>query len=351
MTTEPAAVPGAVRAVRMIRWLGWCTLAWLAAMWFVLHVLGDRAWWTVALLFGPRWVLALPGLGLLPWLIVSPRRAALPTLAGLAIAMFPILGWHLPFRRANPASGIPYRVMQLNAGGTRGPTHIPEILAELAAQHPDLAVFVECAPPLAQALGGVAGYQMKSTGDFCMLVRGDVVEWQPRDQMEAWRKGGSGAIVRAAVTSPAGNIRLGLVHLATPRNALDKYMDLSVLLRQGPATRINIAQRDDESRAAHEWILAGAEQPTVVVGDFNLPVESAVYRRHWGTLRNAFGRAGLGTGYTKRTRFWGVRIDHVLMSREIGASGSFLGHDVGSDHLPVIADLVLPAPRSPNSAR
>lgn len=351
MTTERPAGGGAARAVRMITWLGWLGFVALVAAWFAIDVLGDRAWWTVALLFGPRWFIALAWLAFVPWLIVAPRRALLPALGGLAIAYFAIIGFHLPIRRASATEGVPFRVLELNAGGTRGPQHIPQILAEIAAEHPDLAVFAECAPLLAQAIGTVAGYQFKSKGDFCMLARGEVLEWEPRDQMEAWRKGGSGAIVRAVVATPAGPLRVGLVHLATPRNALDNYFDISVLARQGPVTRANIAMREDESRAAQEWIFVGPARPTVVVGDFNLVAESAVYRRHWGALRNAFGRAGFGTGYTKHTRFWGVRIDHVLMSSEIGASGSFVGHDVGSDHLPLIADLVLPARRPPSSAQ
>jgi endonuclease/exonuclease/phosphatase (EEP) superfamily protein YafD len=91
--------------------------------------------------------------------------------------------------------------------------------------------------------------------------------------------------------------------------------------------------------------------PTIVAGDFNLPVESAIYRTHWGDLRNAFSRAGIGTGYTKHTRYWGVRIDHVLASGDIGTHRSFVGRDVGSDHLPLIADLVLPTTQRTNTAR
>jgi vancomycin resistance protein VanJ len=80
----------------------------------------------------------------------------------------------------------------------------------------------------------------------------------------------------------------------------------------------------------------------VIAGDFNLPVESAIYRQHWAQYRNAFSQTGIGSGYTKHTRLFGVRIDHVLSSKDVQPIRSFVGKDVGSDHLPLIADLAIP---------
>ena len=345
MRTDPRHASGRAQPARLIRWLGWCSLAGLLATWFALDVLGDRVWWTVPLLFGPRWLLAAAWLGFVPWLVVDIHRAAAPALLGLAIAALAIVGWHIPLRRAGAGTGIAFRVLELNAGGSGAPRTTGRILAELAAQRPDLVVVAECGPALAQALGGIGGYHARAGEDLCLLTRGDIVEWDPRDQMDAWRHRGSGAIIRAVIGTPAGLIRVGLVHLATPRNALDTYFSASQLPSRGPETRANMAQRDDESRQARAWILAGPMRPTLILGDFNLPAESAIYRRSWGSFRNAFGRAGWGTGYTKHTRFWGVRIDHVLATSDVGTRDSFIGHDVGSDHLPLIADLVLPAPR------
>jgi endonuclease/exonuclease/phosphatase (EEP) superfamily protein YafD len=333
-------------AERLVRWFGWCSLGLLLVIWLSIALLGDRLWWTVALLFGPRWIMALPWFGVVPWLLADFRRAVLPALVGLAIACFGIVTFHLGLHRAAATPGVPFRVLELNAEGGGGVGREAKIVAEIGAAKPDLVIVAECGVELSKLLRTEAGYNVRNT-DFrglCLLSRGDLLDWQQRDQKDVFVQGGAGYIVRAVVSTPAGPIRVGMVHLATPRRALDSYFDLSELPKQGPNTKANMAQRDEESQLARSWIMSGAPLPIIVAGDFNLTVESAIYRRYWGDLRNAFGRAGWGTGYTKYTRHWGARIDHVLTSDNIGTRSSFVGPDVGSDHRPLIADLILPAP-------
>ncbi|MGH7593729.1 MAG: hypothetical protein ACRELE_07755, partial [Gemmatimonadales bacterium] len=130
--------------VTWVRALGWCSLAWLVVVWIVLDGLGDRVWWTVALVFGPRWVLAAGWLGFVPWLATDARRAMIPALAGLAVALFAVMGIQLGLYRVGVAGGLPYRVLELNAdGGTR---QAPAILAELRSANADLIVIAECGP-------------------------------------------------------------------------------------------------------------------------------------------------------------------------------------------------------------
>ncbi len=329
-------------AERLVRYFGWLCLIELLATWFVIAVLGDRVWWTVMLIFGPRWVLALPWLGMVPWLLVDIRRAAIPALAGMAVVVFGLLDFHLGLHRANVASGIPFRVFELNAAGGGGT--IPDrMFKEIHALNPDLVVVPECGPGLAEMITALPGYRSQPVArGLCLLSRDTIISWEQRSQTEVWKQGGAGFIVRAVVRTPAGPVRVGLVHLATPRHALDSYFTLHTLPEQGPSTRANMAQRDEESGLAREWILQGPALPTIIAGDFNLPVESAIYRRHWGDFRKAGGRAGFGSGHTKIQRYWGVRIDHILTSDDIGTSRAVVGRDVGSDHLPMIADLVLP---------
>lgn len=76
----------------------------------------------------------------------------------------------------------------------------------------------------------------------------------------------------------------------------------------------------------------------MIAGDFNLVVESAIYRRHWSRCRNAFSRVGRGFGYTRVLRRFSARIDHVLSCGSWDPVAVELGPDLGSDHLPLIAD-------------
>ncbi|MBT1070883.1 endonuclease/exonuclease/phosphatase family protein [Pelotalea chapellei] len=83
--------------------------------------------------------------------------------------------------------------------------------------------------------------------------------------------------------------------------------------------------------------------PIVVAGDFNTPVESVIYRTVWGDLANAFDKVGRGYGITQRVSVkgfsFGARIDHVLAGKGLVPKVCEVGPDIGSDHLPVIADI------------
>jgi endonuclease/exonuclease/phosphatase (EEP) superfamily protein YafD len=74
-----------------------------------------------------------------------------------------------------------------------------------------------------------------------------------------------------------------------------------------------------------------------------MPAESIFYRRDWLDYANAFSNAGFGYGLTMKVIIrgfrYGVRIDHILMSESLTAEKCWVAPDVGSDHLPVIADI------------
>ncbi len=82
----------------------------------------------------------------------------------------------------------------------------------------------------------------------------------------------------------------------------------------------------------------------ILAGDFNLPTDSTIYREVWSGWTNAFSTTGFGFGYTVWTRAtclsYGLRIDHVLTPSVIKPRRSWVGPNVGSDHLPLLADLV-----------
>ena len=81
----------------------------------------------------------------------------------------------------------------------------------------------------------------------------------------------------------------------------------------------------------------------IVAGDFNMPSDSRIYRACWAKYRNAFSDQGFGYGYTKWTPLrgsrYGLRIDHVLTSDHWHVQRAWIGPDVGSDHLPILADV------------
>ena len=266
-------------------------------------------------------------------------------IAAALIAILGIMDWRLGLGRIRRAGGVPVRIMTLNAGAGSSVPQSPRILDEIRRVDADVVVITECGGKLPAALQALsAAYQVRVATETsnCLLTKGTITGWWERDPTDAFRQSGSGAIQRAEVLLPQGAVRLGLVHLSTPRGALQEFRDISEIPSLGAVTRRNTAEREQESEHAVAWINRGAAMPLIIAGDFNLPIESAIYRRNWSRFRNAFSEVGWGTGYTKHTRWWGIRIDHVLSSDDVHPLQSYVGRDVGSDHLPLIASLALP---------
>jgi endonuclease/exonuclease/phosphatase (EEP) superfamily protein YafD len=92
-------------------------------------------------------------------------------------------------------------------------------------------------------------------------------------------------------------------------------------------------------------LAADREGPAVLVGDLNLTPWSPAFGRllDASSLRDtALGR-GIAPTWLSSIPFIGLPIDHVLVSPDIAVQARRVGPDVGSDHFPVIAELVLPA--------
>jgi len=90
--------------------------------------------------------------------------------------------------------------------------------------------------------------------------------------------------------------------------------------------------------------LASSGEPTLLIGDFNLVDQSDDYRAlRAAGLHDAFREAGWGLGVTWPLRSYLpplMRIDYVWTTPEFTATSTWVGGDAGSDHLPVLADLV-----------
>src|SRR5262245_26959599 len=157
-----------------------------------------------------------------------------------------------------------------------------------------------------------------------------------RDPKDVWEMGGSGVIVRYEIQAPWGVVNIVNVHLETVREGLAEVMHRA--WRGAPALVANIRQRDFESGLARAWTERGSP-PLVVMGDFNMPIESAIYQRHWSSFTNACSEAGFGFG-AARAPFWhGIRIDHVLLGSGWECLRAKVGRDLGGDHRPMVVDL------------
>jgi endonuclease/exonuclease/phosphatase (EEP) superfamily protein YafD len=327
---------------RVVSWIAWAYLAAVVVIATTMWTLGDRAIVGSVLLFMGRWVFLLPLALLLPaalWL----RRDRLPHLVvAAAIVLGPIMGFRTGWRRALPhAAGLPVRVATFNTeGGGVLAQILPGLLDRWGAQ---IVAFQECGESLAEVTAHLPGWYHFEGKDLCLLSRYPIRRAEVMDrgnldrvkQSESKEIGGAGYVVRFLLDGPRGPIRVGNLHLETPRKGFEGLMD-----RDLRRIRMNTEIREIESDLARAWVDTGTG-PLVVLGDFNTPVESRIFRDHWGDLADAFSTAGFGLGMTKYNGWIRARIDHVLTNGDWHVDGAHVGPDAFSDHRPLLVDLTL----------
>jgi endonuclease/exonuclease/phosphatase family metal-dependent hydrolase len=94
----------------------------------------------------------------------------------------------------------------------------------------------------------------------------------------------------------------------------------------------------------------GGDQPLILCGDFNLPPGSPEYRRLTAALRDVQAHAPRHVAQQTFPSFWPVRrIDHIFVSPHFDVVAVRVPRDdltrKASDHLPLVADLMLPIAR------
>jgi vancomycin resistance protein VanJ len=330
------------RAGRARRFLAAAALAELVgvvAVWVLLVCYGDVWWLATALLFAPRWIWGAPLVVLVPLALLWERRLLAPLGVAALVLLGPVMGFRVPVQRmirSATGAGRPatLRVMTFNIGGG-AEADLALIERAIEEESPDVLALQE--RNLGSFPRSSRWKQIRCDGELCLYSAFPIRAREVRDRADMLAKNGSGAMIRYELETPVGVINVVNVHLATVREGLAQVMR-GRFWRGAPALLANTEQRALESRIASEWAARG-EGPVLVMGDFNLPVESAVYRGAWGGFTNAFSEAGLGFGASKRTRWHGIRIDHILAGPGWEVQRAWVGPACGGDHLPMVADL------------
>jgi endonuclease/exonuclease/phosphatase (EEP) superfamily protein YafD len=101
------------------------------------------------------------------------------------------------------------------------------------------------------------------------------------------------------------------------------------------------AMRNDVFRALPDAIAKISPGPIIVAGDFNCTPWSPLFAdllAATGLHDSALGFGTWPTWYSSLLPL-GIKIDHVLVAHGVAVRNHQVGHDVGSDHFPVIVDL------------
>jgi endonuclease/exonuclease/phosphatase (EEP) superfamily protein YafD len=340
LATAPA------RASRGRRILATAVVAYLAALllvWALLRFYADVWWPATLLLYGPRWICALPLAALAPLAAMRSRRLLAPLSLAALVVVFPILGLNVAALHraasapAEPTSTPPrhVRLMTYNVGDdSSSGADLFRLLDQIS---PDIVAIQECS-----AIGRVSArqpglkYIISAWGDGCLMSRSPIERTEIKDPEAIKAIGGTGTMIRYTVHLPEGDVQIVNMHLATVREGLTAVAQRG--LGGVPTLKANIETRWAMSAMGRAFVDA-TPQPFLVAGDFNLPSDSAIYRRDWASLPSAFEVAGNGFGTSKRTGWFGVRIDHILLGPGWTCERAFIGPHLHGDHRPLVADL------------
>lgn len=339
---------------------------------------GTRTWWPW---LAKAVVLLVAAAVLLAWLLVSNDPESHAILALLLYVPYPVylapavvalgcsfgLGWRWRLLAAasllvvllalmRPAWGQPdegYRRVRLMTYNVKSylavhrPQGVAQVAMEVLQHDPDVVVMQDAgqflderfAPPdtLKTIFGRRETYVF---GQYVVASRFPLKGCQP-----GWipYNGQNHSFVHCVVSANGTDFDLVTVHFVTPREGLNAARKEGV--KGLGVWRANMDKRLTQSGVLADQLRA-MKRPRVVAGDLNAPENSSVVQDLLDTgLRDAFSSAGLGYGYTHGHSLWPgisfLRIDHILVSDEIGVSDAYAGGKVASEHRPVIADLLL----------
>jgi vancomycin resistance protein VanJ len=320
-------------------------LVGILLIWLLLWTTTDRWWMTSLVAYGPRWALLLPLLPLIPVALLDLRSGRwLPLLlAGLTavIVGVPVMGLRHTWTRPSPEdAAVQLRILTCNVDGDAA--RLPALGQRIRDHRPRIVALQECGAISTESWPGEwhverAGQLLLASPyplrDVRLLERSlPPSRWPPVNGL------------RAVVDLPEGPVTVCCVHLRTPRFALDQLLSRRTLinLRRGSAVRMETIYRQVEVQEILAW-LDDVEGPLLVVGDLNTPPESWLLGKWRRQFSDTFGRVGRGYGYTKITEHWifryGTRIDYVLCGPGVEPLRGWVDADIGSDHLPLLADV------------
>lgn len=310
----------------------------LAAASVLLWNFSDRWWPATALSFAPLWTLATPLILLVP-LALGCHRASLFTLAAAgAVLAWPIMGlqvsWH-----GTPSDGRVSRLRVMTCNMHRQQMNVPEFLAVLDSLHPDIVALQDWTSVDQPKLFPGDTWNTRHDGELFLASRFPIIQAETIPLTEPPRvkflvRYGAAAYYR--LLTPLGEVGLINLHLSSPHAALEALMKFD---STSPEQLIyNSRCRELESAAIEQFAQTLDDMP-LIMGDFNTPLKSILYRRYWDQFTNAFSAVGFGFGTTHSSTASSLRIDHILYGSGWRARECWIGPKAGSPHHPVLADL------------
>ena len=259
------------------------------------------------------------------WAWLRPRWAMVPGLCLLVLAGLRLAPLYGP-APTPPEPGWSLRVISCNVLQTS--RAYGTVSAYLLARDADLIVLTEVTPTWENALQEVqAAYPYRHVaaqwGYFGMMV---LSRYPLREAETHYLVPARVPTIRAVIETPAGPLGLLAVHPTSPPDRREMRWRNEIL-------------------AGLAGLRATLPPHTLLAGDLNATGFSPVFRRLCRATGLYDSRRGYGRqpSWPARLGPLGIDLDHLLLSPELAVSQRRIGPDLGSDHLPLEATVVLPA--------
>jgi len=316
---------------------------------FALYWCGERWWVTTALLYVPRIAFAIPLPLIVLGLIFSGNRRLLWTqLVALAIVLFPLMGFVLPWPSPAPPAGRSLRLLSFNVDSAF--FGVPRVVEQITQALPDVALIQEGqfnGGELRERLRGFYPY-VEASNQFTIASRFRILETTEQPMLPYYGRQRHGRFMRYLLDTPLGQLAFYSVHPISPRGALHvhRFRDALHLLRTGallagdPEADLgsNTGLRALQIAAVAEASLR-ERVPVVIAGDTNLPGLSLIFRNNLSRYADAFQVASSGFGYSFPAKQPFLRLDRILSGPELRFTSFRVGCQGVSDHLCVVAEI------------
>lgn len=265
------------------------------------------------------------GIGLILLLMAKSWRWSLIAAMCVALNAFYVLPWFFPA----PVKVAGTRLKLLQANVEHDNVQYEKLLALVKEEAPDIASFQEVDEDWAAQLTPLkeifpyTKIEAQELGGGLALFSKIKLETAEKDELGlSWRPG-----IQASFKLENNLVRLLLIHPPTPTEA------------------INFPPRNQQLQAATER-LQSWPAPKILMGDLNDTMWSSY---HSPILQQAnMMNARRGQGIVPSWPAWLVfkplmiPIDHCLVSPEIIIVSVKAGKNIGSDHLPLVVELIVP---------
>jgi endonuclease/exonuclease/phosphatase (EEP) superfamily protein YafD len=291
--------------------------------------------WHVVLELAAHFQRQYCGLGLALFGLLLLTRRRLPICIGafcVAVLLSNLLPWYLP-PSGVASTSADLRILLSNVWDKN--QQFSAVLSLIRQEQPDLVVLMEVKPSKAEALASLSDLLPYS---FAIDGRGTT---------------GIAILSQLPLTAPQ-IVRSG----SNPRPvlafdlAVDGHRFELVATHPPPPVKSQWFHWRNRQLADATDLIRQRRLPVVFVGDLNMTLWSPYHRRliNKTGLKNARQGFGILPSWSpirsrlpdRLTSLFAIPIDHCLVSPEIRVSNIRLGAPVGSDHRPVIVDLVLP---------